>query len=149
MIKKIIREEGFSAFFKGVLPAIIMTINPVIQYIIYEYLRLKLKQSDNTLSVGNILWTSILSKLITTIITYPMLTIKTLFQSNDHKSNKEIFDIILSTLKEKGILGLYRGINAKMSQTLINNAITMVTYEKIYNLLKIAMIKRNLANNIN
>ena len=78
-----------------------------------------------------------------------MLTIKTLFQSNDHKSNKEIFDIILSTLKEKGILGLYRGINAKMSQTLINNAITMVTYEKIYNLLKIAMIKRNLANNIN
>ena len=149
MIKKIIREEGFSAFFKGVLPAIIMTINPVIQYIIYEYLRLKLKQSDNTLSVGNILWTSLLSKLITTIITYPMLTIKTLFQSNDHKSNKEIFDIILSTLKEKGILGLYRGINAKMSQTLINNAITMVTYEKIYNLLKIAMIKRNLANNIN
>lgn len=41
MALKIYKEEGIGAFFKGVLPAIIMTINPVIQYIIYESLKIK------------------------------------------------------------------------------------------------------------
>ncbi len=136
MIKHIIKEEGIFAFFKGVIPAIIMTINPVIQYIIYEYLKVKFLNTDGTLSSGNILWISILSKFVTTLVTYPMLTIKTLFQSNE-KSTSDIIRVIEELIKSKGIKGLFDGISAKLAQTLINNAITMLSYEKLQNILKL------------
>lgn len=139
MIRHIIKEEGISAFFKGVIPSIIMTINPVIQYIIYEYLKIKFLHTDGTLSSGNILWISVLSKFITTLVTYPMLTIKTLFQSNE-KSTSDIIKIIEDLIKTKGLKGLFDGISAKLAQTLINNAITMLTYEKLQNLLKILAV---------
>jgi len=139
MIKHIIKEEGIFAFFKGVVPSIIMTINPVIQYIIYEYLKIKFLHNDGTLSSGNILWISILSKFVTTLVTYPMLTIKTLFQSNE-KSTSDIIKVIEELILNKGIKGLFDGLSAKLAQTLINNAITMLSYEKLQNLLKLLIL---------
>lgn len=123
-------EEGIGSFFKGVLPAIIMTINPMIQYMIYETLRKSFLSNDGEISSSNIIWISLLSKLITTIATYPILTIKTLFQSNEKKSTREIINIILDMLENNGFSGLYKGITAKMAQTLINNMLTMLIYEK-------------------
>lgn len=140
MIRKMIREEGIGCFFKGVLPAIILTINPVIQYIIYEYLRLKFLNDDGSFSAANIIWISMISKLITTIITYPMLTVKTLFQTNSKKTTSEIINTIISTIKDKGFLELYNGITAKLAQTLINNTITMLAFEKIQSLLKLILV---------
>jgi adenine nucleotide transporter 17 len=136
MIKKMIREEGIGAFFKGVLPAIVMTINPVIQYIIYETLRKQFLSSDGSISAGNIIWISLLSKLVTTFMTYPMLTVKTLFQSNDKKTSREIIYLINELLENSGFIGLYKGISAKLTQTLINNCITMLVYEKLQIIIK-------------
>lgn len=140
MIRKMIREEGIGCFFKGVLPAVILTVNPVIQYVIYEYLRIKFLNDDGSFSTANIVWISIISKLITTIFTYPMLTVKTLFQTNSKKSTSEIIETILSTIREKGFLELYNGITAKLAQTLINNTITMLAFEKIQGLLKLLLL---------
>ena len=136
MINKIIREEGIFAFFKGLFPSIIMTINPVIQYVIYEYLKKKYLSSNNIFKVGAILWISFISKLITTLITYPMLTIKTLFQSNKKKKNNEIFQILFKLINNNGIFVLYEGISAKLIQTTINNIIAMLAYENIFRFLK-------------
>lgn len=130
MIKKMYFEEGIGAFFKGVLPAIIMTVNPMIQYMIYETLKQSFLDENGQLSSSNIIWISLLSKLVTTIATYPILTIKTLFQSNEKKSTREIINIILDMLENNGFSGLYKGITAKMAQTLINNMLTMLIYEK-------------------
>lgn len=141
MIKKMIKEEGPGAFFKGVLPAIVMTINPVIQYIIYETLRKQFLSTDGTISAGNIIWISLLAKLVTTFMTYPMLTVKTLFQSNDKKTSREIIYLINELLENNGFLGLYKGISAKLTQTLINNCITMLIYEKLQVLIKYFVLK--------
>lgn len=140
MIKKMIKEEGIFCFFNGIIPSLIMTINPVIQYMIYEFLRVKFANIDGTIASANIIWISILSKLVTTLITYPMLTIKTLFQSNDKKSTYELISIIQNIVKKKGIKGLFEGISAKLAQTLINNTITMVAFEKIQQLLRILLV---------
>jgi adenine nucleotide transporter 17 len=111
MIKQIYNEEGIGAFFKGVVPAIILTINPVIQFILYEFLRAKLVDEKGNISGINIIIISIISKLITTLITYPMLTVKTLFQANENKPNKEIFAILNKMMQEEGIGGYYKGKN--------------------------------------
>jgi solute carrier family 25 (peroxisomal adenine nucleotide transporter), member 17 len=140
MIKKMIKEEGIGCFFKGVIPGIIMTINPVIQYIIYEYIRKRFSNLDGTFSTSNIIWASIVSKLTTTLVTYPMLTVKTLFQSNENKSTKYVIEIIKAKLKEQGIKGLYTGISAKLVQTLINNTIVMIAFEKVQSILKMVLL---------
>lgn len=136
-----LKEEGPGSFFKGVFPAIIMTINPVIQYIIYETLKLHFIGDDGELASSNIIWISLISKLITTFATYPMLTVKTLFQSNDKKSSKEILDIIKKMFKNKGLIGFFEGISAKLAQTLINNTITMLLYEKLQVIIKLMLIE--------
>jgi hypothetical protein len=109
MIKIIYQEEGISGFFKGLFPSLILTINPVIQFITYEYMKSKLLDSEGNISGLNIIICSIVSKFITTIVTYPILTIKTLFQANEKESNKKIFKIIWQLLSEQGIKGLYKG----------------------------------------
>jgi len=144
MIQHIYKDEGLSGFFKGLIPALFMTSNPVIQFVLYELLRVKMSNNLGEISGYNIVLISIISKYITTIITYPMLTIKTLFQANETKSNSEIIEILIKLFKEEGIGGYYKGkqdfnltgISAKIVQTLINNVILMFTYEKIQTLIK-------------
>ena len=42
-------------------------------------------------------------------MTYPILTIKTLFQANENKSNAEILSILNELVKSNGFSGLYKG----------------------------------------
>lgn len=131
MIRKIYNEEGIGGFFKGVVAGLFLTINPVIQYIIYEYLKEKFVDGEGNFATGHILWISFISKLITTLVTYPALTVKTIFQSNENLSNKEIIELLYDMLKKNSFRHFYKGISAKMVQTLVNNIILMLTYEKI------------------
>lgn len=108
-MKIIYNEEGIGGFFKGIYPSLALTVNPVIQFIIYEYLRIKCLDSNNEISGLNVIVISLISKLITTIVTYPMLIIKTFFQVNENKTNKEIYKIIYNIYNEKGCLGFYKG----------------------------------------
>jgi adenine nucleotide transporter 17 len=110
MIKQIYNEEGIKGFYKGLIPSIFMTANPVIQFIIYEFLRSKLVDVKGDIKAVHVVLISLISKLITTLITYPMLTVKTLFQANEKKSNSEIFDILSNLSKEEGLPGFYKGI---------------------------------------
>jgi adenine nucleotide transporter 17 len=137
MIKIIYRDEGIGGFFKGLIPSLMLTANPVIQFIIYEYLREKLIDQRGKISGFNVIILSILSKLVTTFVTYPMLTVKTLFQANEDLPNSQIFRILKDLLKNEGILGYFKGIGAKIPQTLINNVILMLTYEKIQHIVKL------------
>lgn len=110
MIKTIIKQEGIGGFFKGLGPSLILCTNPMIQYGVYEVLREKLLDSEGNISGKQVILISLFSKLITTLITYPILTIKTLFQDNKDKTTKELKQLILNVLKDKGLLALYKGI---------------------------------------
>lgn len=105
----ILEKEGISGFYKGLIPSLFLTINPIIQYIIYEYLRAKLVDASGNISSKNIIIISAVSKFITTLFTYPALTIKTLFQANEKKSAKEIKDLLVQMINQNGLLYLYKG----------------------------------------
>jgi adenine nucleotide transporter 17 len=110
MIQQMIKEEGVGAFFKGLIPSLFLTANPVINFIIYEMLRIRLIDSKGNISAVNIILISVISKLITTLVTYPMLTIKTLFQSNENRTNPEIFEILKKLFRDEGVKGFYKGM---------------------------------------
>lgn len=130
MIAKIYKEEGLLGFYKGIIPSIILTLNPVVNYTLYEFLKTGFSSTNKPTS-KQILIASFVSKFITNIVSYPLTSVKTLFQANKSKPTKDILNLILLVLKEEGIQGFYKGISTKMLGSLLNNAVLMVTYEQI------------------
>ncbi len=89
MIKTIYVEEGVKAFFKGVLPNMILVINPIINFVIYEQLKKKYK--------NQIFFASSVAKLFATLATYPILAIRTQLQAS-RESSETYLKALLATL---------------------------------------------------
>ena len=109
-MKKIFIEEGIEGFFKGITPSLILTLNPVIQFSIYEFMKDSFARSATGLKAHHIAYISFVSKFVTTVVTYPLMTIKTIFQSNDKKSSDQILEFLYVMLKNEGLKGYYKGI---------------------------------------
>ena len=67
-------EEGIKGFWRGLGPALILVSNPVIQYTVFERLRVRCEQSKK-LSPIDILLLGALAKLCATSITYPYIVV--------------------------------------------------------------------------
>ena len=105
----IIKEEGLSGLFKGLCLSILLVSNPLIQYTIYDKISEMFLLKNKLISVKNndlktiikdnsnsndiqlynyqIVLSTFIAKLITTIITYPITTLKTLSQSKLSNNN--------------------------------------------------------------
>jgi adenine nucleotide transporter 17 len=139
MIKKIFKEEGFGGFYKGIVPSLILTLNPVILFTTYEFLRKSFLDIKGNISNKNILIISVISKVFTILINYPLMTIKSLYQANSNTSSEDVWKILLKLIKEESIFSLYKGLSSKLVGSLISNTVLMVTYEKIQYLAKILL----------
>jgi hypothetical protein len=141
MIKKIISEEGISGFLKGIVPSLILTIVPVIQFTSYELLKNSLSDANGKISNKNVILISFFSKFVSILLNYPLMTLKTLYQSNSSLSNKEIIGIINKVMKEEGIIGFYKGIGSKVLGSVMNNMILMLTYERLQNVVRLILVQ--------
>jgi adenine nucleotide transporter 17 len=77
-IKEIKEEGGWKAFLKGIIPNLFLVINPIINFALYESLRKKVVRGGKPPGFLQILGISFIAKSIATLLTYPMLTVKTL-----------------------------------------------------------------------
>lgn len=105
------REEGFAAFFAGVLPALVLVINPILQYTIFEQLKDALEKRRGKILPRDAFFLGAIGKLLATSITYPYITVK----SRMHVAQRDTpQDSIIGSLKrivrEEGWAGLYKGI---------------------------------------
>lgn len=133
--RDIIKEGGISALWNGFLPGLILVLNPVINFVVYEKLRsMLITDAAKAPSANAVFLISLISKFMATITTYPILTIKTkAFTSNKSDS---MLTIIAEYLKKEGFVALYRGLYAKLFQTLLYNAFMMMAFEKIRHLVQ-------------
>jgi adenine nucleotide transporter 17 len=106
---KIIREDGPTRLFAGVLPALVLVINPILQYTIFEQLKQVLEKRRKVTARDSFLLGA-LGKLAATSITYPYITVK----SRAHVATGEGRDGMTASLKrivrEEGVAGLYGGM---------------------------------------
>ena len=72
--QKILKEEGVQGFFKGVIPALVLVINPVIQFTAFERLKVIIERS-RTPTTFDFFLMGALSKLLATGLTYPYMYI--------------------------------------------------------------------------
>jgi adenine nucleotide transporter 17 len=105
----LIKEEGPQALFSGVVPALVLVINPILQYTIFEQLKNNLEKKRRiTPTVAFLL--GALGKLFATSITYPYITVKSRMHVAGRNGRKEsMFDGMRRIVKEEGYTGFYKG----------------------------------------
>lgn len=105
----LIREEGPQALFSGVVPALVLVINPILQYTIFEQLKNTIEKKKRiTPTIAFLL--GALGKLFATSITYPYITVKSRMHVAGRDGGKEsMIKGMRRILKEEGYAGFYKG----------------------------------------
>lgn len=136
---KMLKEEGPGSLFAGVLPALVLVSNPILQYTIFEQLK-NFVERRNKRSIGpyDSFYLGALGKLAATTITYPYLTVKSRAHVRAKTEAKEdMFTSFNRILREEGWSGLYGGYGPKITQSVITTAFLFAFKDVLYD----AMVK--------
>lgn len=105
----IIKNEGLMRLFAGVIPALVLVINPILQYTVYEQLK-NFVEKTRRVTPRDSFYLGALGKLAATSITYPYITVKSRMHIAGKDGTKEnTFNSLRRILKEEGWSGLYGG----------------------------------------
>ncbi|KAN0110349.1 putative peroxisomal membrane protein PMP47A [Hyaloscypha variabilis] len=128
----LIREEGPQALFAGVVPALVLVINPILQYTIFEQLKNILEKKKRiTPTVAFML--GALGKLFATSITYPYITVKSRMHVAGRDGGKEnMVHAMRRIVNEEGYVGFYKGIGPKVTQSVLTAAFLFAFKDVLY-----------------
>lgn len=106
----LLRNEGPKALFAGVLPALILVINPILQYTIFEQLKNFLERRRRV-TPKDAFYLGAIGKILATTITYPYITVKSrMHVAATRDGPKESLNGSLRRIiREEGYMGLYKG----------------------------------------
>lgn len=147
-LTRIYKEEGVAALWNGVGPSLVLVSNPTIQFVTYEFCKNILLKRVQTRGFGITAWEFFLigaiAKAVATVVTYPLQVAQSRLRANrkaaasagkDDGGILGVFSGTITILKEvfakHGLQGLYRGMVAKLWQTVLTAAFQFLTYEQI------------------
>jgi adenine nucleotide transporter 17 len=106
----LLRTEGPKALFAGVVPALVLVINPILQYTLFEQMKNAVERKRRvTPTVAFFL--GAVGKLFATSVTYPYITVKSQMHVAKAGEKKEgVMEAISRVVKEEGYAGLYKGM---------------------------------------
>lgn len=142
------RTEGAKGLWAGALPSLLLVTNPAIQFMVYESLKRRLT-ADGGRNTSAVTFFAIgaVAKAIATVLTYPLQVIQTkLRHGNTDKSldlppDTDMLQMLLVILKKQGLAGLFRGLEAKLLQTVLTAALMFMTYEKIARFVTMLLVR--------
>ncbi|XP_033212675.1 peroxisomal membrane protein PMP34 [Belonocnema kinseyi] len=130
------KNEGFRRLWAGTLPSLMLVINPAIQFMTYE--SLKRRVNSKFIHSQPPAWVffaiGAIAKTVATTLTYPLQLIQTKLRhgnNSDLPANAGTLQMLMYILKKHGFSGLYKGMEAKLLQTVLTAALMFLAYEKI------------------
>ncbi|XP_023813479.1 peroxisomal membrane protein PMP34 [Oryzias latipes] len=139
---QIIQEEGVGALWNGTFPSLLLVLNPAIQFMIYETLKrwLRREVSRELLSL-EVFVIGAIAKAVSTTVTYPLQTVQSILRFGQCRTPTEkskllsslrtIKTLLVNKARKHGILGIFKGLEAKLLQTVLTAALMFLLYEKI------------------
>ncbi|XP_026206521.1 peroxisomal membrane protein PMP34 [Anabas testudineus] len=137
---QIIANEGLGTLWNGTLPSLILVLNPAVQFMFYEAMKRKAGKGGRKISSAEIFLIGAIAKAIATTATYPLQTVQAILRFGQYKGDgkggvigslSNILTLLMDRIKRNGFLGLYKGLEAKLLQTVLTAALMFVVYEKI------------------
>jgi adenine nucleotide transporter 17 len=118
----LLRDEGPARLFAGVMPALVLVINPILQYTVFEQLKQMLEKRRRV-------------KLLATSITYPYITVKSRMHvagAGADGGREGMASTLKRIVSEEGWSGLYGGIGPKVTQSVITAAFLFAFKDALY-----------------
>ncbi|KAJ6188910.1 Mitochondrial substrate/solute carrier [Penicillium mononematosum] len=141
----LLRQEGPKALFAGVLPALVLVINPILQYTIFEQLK-NVVERRRRMTPKDAFYLGALGKIMATSLTYPYITIKSRAHVASKEGPKESLNGSLKRIiQEEGWKGLYKGIGPKVTQSAITAAFLFAFKDVLYDMMASARRKGRIA----
>ena len=152
---KIYKEYGILRFWKGLLPACMLTINPAMNIALFERMKawyvfkkrdIKYQSSAAQLSAFEAFILGTVSKGAATVVTYPMIRLKTLllkvseeYEEEDSLSTNgetrkgpvSAVDVIRLVLKNEGVAGFYRGMYVQLLRSASGSGLMFMVREAL------------------
>jgi adenine nucleotide transporter 17 len=105
----LLHDEGPARLFAGVMPALVLVINPILQYTVFEQLKQALEKRRRV-TPKDAFYLGALGKLLATSITYPYITVKSRMHVAGRDGPREdMFTTFRRIIREEGYMGLYGG----------------------------------------
>jgi solute carrier family 25 folate transporter 32 len=111
-IQDILRNEGPSGFWRGLLPSLFGITHGAIQFTAYEELKNYRRQQRESRTLSNVdtLLLSSVSKIFAGSITYPYQVLRSRLQTYDAGSAyRGVFDAVGQMWRHEGVRGFYKG----------------------------------------
>lgn len=109
-LRKLLREEGLRSLFAGVLPALVLVVNPILQYTIFEQLKNAVERRKGSVGPRDAFYLGAIGKLLATSITYPYITVKSRAHVASRDGPKDsMMQSLRRVVREEGWAGLYAG----------------------------------------
>mmetsp|Transcript_12231 Transcript_12231/g.19879 ORF Transcript_12231/g.19879 Transcript_12231/m.19879 type:complete len:283 (+) Transcript_12231:1068-1916(+) len=129
---KIWNESGLAGFYKGIAPALVLTLNPGIS----SAVRHRLIPSGKQATHAQNFWSGAISKAIASSCTYPFVIAKvqmfTRDEEKDGEKKQDMFEIIQKILKHEGLAGLFKGLETQLGIAVLKEAILNTARHPIY-----------------
>lgn len=123
---EIAKKEGVKGLWSGVFPSLLLVSNPAIQFMVYESLKRNFL-SNNKMDNYSVFLMGAVAKAIATTLTYPMQLIQQRLRAGT--SLKPLYKDCKSNP-----LVMFRGLEAKLLQTVMTAALMFAIYEKVVRL---------------
>jgi adenine nucleotide transporter 17 len=105
----LLRDEGPARLFSGVMPALVLVINPILQYTVFEQLK-QMLEKKRRVTPKDAFYLGALGKLLATSITYPYITVKSRMHVAGRDGPREdMLTTFRRIIREEGYTGLYGG----------------------------------------
>jgi adenine nucleotide transporter 17 len=128
----LVRDEGPARLFAGVMPALVLVINPILQYTVFEQLK-QMLEKRRRVTPKDAFYLGALGKLLATSITYPYITVKSRMHVAGRDGPREdMLTTFRRIIREEGYSGLYGGIGPKVTQSVITAAFLFAFKDALY-----------------
>lgn len=134
------KEEGVAGLWKGLAPNLMLVSNPVVHFFCYERIRIAMaawaQRRGTPITSIEFFCMGAVCKMIATFLTYPVQVAQSQLR-NDRKDGEGkrkfsgALDCLLKIYQTVGIKGWFRGMSAKLWQTVLTAAWQFMMYEKI------------------
>ncbi|KAI3327553.1 mitochondrial carrier [Xylariaceae sp. AK1471] len=129
----LLREEGPRALFRGVIPALVLVINPILQYTLFEQMKNVVEaRRKRNITPTIAFFLGALGKLFATSVTYPYITVKSQMHVAGNGQKEGMTQAINRVIKEEGYAGLYKGIGPKVTQSVLTAAFLFAFKDVLY-----------------
>lgn len=152
MFRSIYKEEGVSAFYKGVSASFLGLPHVAIQFPLYEYLKTFSKQlrtgdrgngintsgsssSSSQSSVVDYFCASIIAKMVASSITYPHEVLRVRMQDS-RNGRIGLYQLTKDIVREEGVRALWSGFRVNMLRIIPSTTSTFITYEYVTKFLR-------------